>query len=811
MAAYALNASTRRHSRRVTRYVLPLVGRTDELAQLEADREATAAGRGKIVGVSAEAGMGKSRLIAEFVRSSRRRGLSVAMGECQSFGTGTSYFVWREIWRTLLGVKEDATPDVQAQQLEDALRAVDPDLVARAPLLDAMFGLSIPDNDLTRSFDAKLRKTSLENLLADYLRKRAQTEPQVLVLEDCHWLDPLSRDLVDVVARVVASRVLRAASSSLVYRPEAALPQGLGLAQLPQIEELPLAALDEAHMTELARAKLVQLFEDETDSTQLLVELVVGRAQGNPFYVEELLNYVHAQEIDPADERALRSLELPGSLHSLVLSRIDTLSESPRRTLKVASVVGRVFRAPMLPGVYPELGTIGDVRAHLATLRLLDLVNPDREEDESYLFRHAVTQEVAYESIPYALRIDLHGHVGRFIEHDEPDAIDRNIDLLAHHFWLSDDEERKRAYLRRAGEAAQAAYANASAIDYFERLAPLLPETERAAVLLKLGKVLELVGDWARAEAIEREALALAEDAGDEDAEAWCQAALAEVMRKTGRYEEATAALAAAATLFERVDNEEGLGQVLHLAGTIAAQRGDYPAARESYEQSLGIRERLGDISSMGSLLSNLGVVGEYDGDYDASRDFHERSLALRRELGDRWAIAVSLTNLGMIAVLQERHEEARAHFEEAMRLNREVGDTWMVAISHNNLGNAYRGLGDLEAASRGYSESLQAYRAYGDKWAIAFLLEDIAALAALADEHEQALALVGAADRMREEIGSPRGPALEAELDRRLQAAHEALGDAAARAIRAGGAGLGLEEALDAAQAFCEEPSAND
>jgi class 3 adenylate cyclase/tetratricopeptide (TPR) repeat protein len=803
VAAYALNSSARPHSRRVTRYVLPLVGRTDELAHLEADREATAAGRGKIVGVSAEAGMGKSRLIAEFVRSTRRRGLDVAMGECQSFGTGTSYFVWREIWRTLLGVKEDAPADAQALQLEDALRAVDPSFVARAPLLDAMFGLSIPDNDLTRSFDAKLRKTSLENLLADYLRQRAASEPQVLVLEDCHWLDPLSRDLLDVVARVVASSPVLLV---LVYRPEAALPQGLGLAQLPQIEELPLAALDEAHMSELARAKLVQLFDDDTDTTQLLVELVVGRAQGNPFYVEELLNYVHAQEIDPADEQALRSLELPGSLHSLVLSRIDKLSESPRRTLKVASVVGRVFKAPMLPGVYPELGTIGDVRAHLATLRLLDLVNPDREEDESYLFRHAVTQEVAYESIPYALRVDLHGHVGRFIEQDEPEAIDRNVDLLAHHFWLSDDEERTRAYLRRAGEAAQAAYANGSAIDYFERLAPLLSESDRAAVLLKLGKVLELVGDWARAEAIEREALGLAQDAADEEAEAWCQAALAEVMRKTGRYDEATAALDAAAALFHRVDNEEGLGQVLHLAGTIAAQRGDYPVARDRYETSLAIRERLGDRSSMGSLLSNLGVVGEYDGDYDASRDFHERSLALRRELGDRWAIAVSLTNLGMIAVLQERYDEARNHFGEAMRLNREVGDTWMVAISHNNLGNAYRGLGDLEAARRDYSESLQAYRAYGDKWAIAFLLEDIGVLAALAGEHEQAFALVGAADRMREEIGSPRGQALETELERRLDAAHAALGDEVTTGARRRGHDLDLDEALDAAQVFCEK-----
>ena len=273
--------------------------------------------------------------------------------------------------------------------------------------------------------------------------------------------------------------------------------------------------------------------------------------------------------------------------------------------------------------------------------------------------------------------------------------------------------------------------------------------------------MLELVGDWPRAEAIELNALALAEEAADEETKAWCQTALAEVMRKTGRYDEATAALDTAAELFERVNNEEGLGQVHAPApGTDRrTAKATTTVARQQYEIRSSIRERVGDKASMGGLLSNLGVVAEYDGDYEASRDFHERSLALRRELGDRWAIAVSLTNLGMIAVLQERYEEARGHFEEAMRLNREVGDSWMVAISHNNLGNAYRGLGEFEAARRDYAESLQAYRSYDDKWATAFLLEDVASLAALAGDGETALELTGAADTMREEIGSSSRP----------------------------------------------------
>ena len=145
--------------------------------------------------------MGKSRLVAEFVRRARRRGNVVAFGECQAFGANTSYGVWREIWRSLLRLEDDDPEDAQVATLEREVAKIDEGLVARAPLLDVVLGITIPDNELTRSFEAELRKTSLEALLADCLRARAAAEPLVLVLEDCHWIDPLSRDLLEVVAR----------------------------------------------------------------------------------------------------------------------------------------------------------------------------------------------------------------------------------------------------------------------------------------------------------------------------------------------------------------------------------------------------------------------------------------------------------------------------------------------------------------------------------------------------------------------------------------------------------------------------------
>jgi class 3 adenylate cyclase/tetratricopeptide (TPR) repeat protein len=801
VAAYALTGTTGARSRRVTRYVLPIVGRSAELATLEERLDGTSGGRGGIVGISAEAGMGKSRLIAEFVRTTRRRGAVVAFGECQSFGTTTSYAVWREIWRTLLHVPDNVPDTEQVHALEHALEEIDPVFVARAPLLDVVLGITIPDTDLTKSFDAELRKTSLENLLGGCLRALTPTEPCVLVLEDCHWLDPLSRDLLDVVARVVGQgRVLVV----LAYRPEAALPQGLGLAALPGLEELRLEALADGEMREVVTAKAAQLVGDETDIPDALLELVVGRAQGNPFYAEELLNYVDEQELDVADENAVRSLELPGSLHSLVLSRIDTLTEAPRRTLKVASVVGRSFRAPMLPGAYPELGTIDDVRAHLGTLLQLDLVTADREDDESYLFKHAVTQEVAYESLPYALRATLHGDVGRYIEGHDPDAVNRNLDLLAHHFWHGDDEPRKRLYLRRAGDAAKAAYANAAAIEYYERLAPLVEEEDRGALLLELGKVLELVGRWDDARTVEADALAVAESAGDRRSAAWSETALAEVARKQGEFDEATERLERARATFAGLGEDEGVGRVLHLEGTLAAQRGETAVARKRYEASLEIREALGDRASIAAMLNNLGIMAEWEGDYALGLSLHERALGLYTELGDRRAIARSRMNIGMNAMHRKRAADALEAFDEAMRLNREVGDLWEVALAHHNLANAARLLGDFPEAGSQYTAGIRIYRDYGDRWALALLLEDVAVLAALTGDPQAALELLGGAEGLRDELGSPRAPSLQAELDEQLAPARTELGEDGAAAALARGRARDFDDAVTLALETC-------
>jgi predicted ATPase/class 3 adenylate cyclase len=778
------------------RYALPMVGRQEELSQIEQLLEVALNGRGQLIGITGEAGLGKTRLLAEVIHLANERQVTGYGGECQSYGKNISYLVWQGIWRSFFNLDAKGNLEEQVFSLERELSRIDPGLVPRLPLLGAVLNLPIPDNDLTRSFDAKLRKTSLESLLVDCLRARAREGPLIIVLEDAQWLDPLSIDLLQVIGRTIASLPVLLV---LAYRqPQVPQEPVLPVTQLANFTELELAEFTNEEAKWLIQLKLNQLSGSQSQASPELVERLTIRAEGNPFYIEELLNYLHDRGHDPNDTRALELLELPASLHSLILSRIDQLTESQKITLKVASVIGRLFRAAMLWGTYPQLGDERSIIGDLDTMTKMDLVALETPDPElTYLFKHIVTQEVAYESLPFGTRAMLHEQIGRYIEGAYARSLDQYVDLLAYHFYRSTDEAKKREYLLRAGEAAQRNYANSAAIDYYQRMLPLVPKKEQVPILLKLGKVLELVGEWAEAGQLYQQILEMAGELGDRQVLAWGQAAQGELLSKQGLYPEAAAWLKGARATFEEMDDQDGVGQTLHSAGSLAARQGDFEPARMLYEQSLEIRRKLGDKRNIGHLLNNLGILARFRGDYKMARSLHEEGLAIRREVGDKWSIANSLNNIGNLALDEDNLAEARARLEEALALLRQVGDRWYTGNALNNLGNVARAQGDYEFARSLYRESMEIVQEFGDKRALAYLLEDIGLLAALQKKPERALSLIGSAGALRLEIGSPLSATEQAKIESILEPVHQTLDEIAQATAIGKGKSMGLEQAI--------------
>jgi predicted ATPase/class 3 adenylate cyclase len=882
ITVFGLYPHSEKHSRSLQLpepfYKLPMVGRESELGQARAALEKTLTGQGQIVSVIAEAGMGKSRFLAEVTRMALEvPGLKGFGGECQSFGTNIPYLVWQPIFREFFQLDPIWSVDQQIWQIEKQLAAIDPLLVRRLPLLGPVLNLTMPDNDLTGSFDEKLKKESREALLVDCLKARlehrdwrAPGEPEyhpalLLVLEDCHWIDPLSHDLLEAVGQAISNLPVLIL---LAYRP----PE-LERLQSPRVEQLAyntiikLQVLTFQQAEKLIGLKLAQYREQEEPSGAVPTDLIqrmtiretvkpgqleqlpswlagklMERAEGNPFYLEELLNYLQDQKLNWEDDTALTTLELPDSLHSLVLSRLDQLGESEKVILKVASVIGRVFKADWVYKVYPAVGLPEHVKRLLERLDKLDITPLDKPEPElEYLFKHAIMREVTYESLPFATRRTLHWQLGDFIEKSYAELLEHYIDLLAYHYGFSDDEAKKREYWYKAGEAAQAAYANSAALDYYRRLLPLLAEPEQPPVMLRLGQVLELVGNWDEASQLYEKGLELAEQLGDKLARGRFQHALGRMLQKRGQADEALFWLEGARHDYEALADASGISQVLMATaeayrqngeyalaklyyeesmfhaeaveidrarlsaqanaykglGALAIHQGDYATARARCKDSLTILRRLGDKPVMANVLSNMGVIGRLEGDYDEARQLHEEALAVRREMGDRWGIAVSLGNLGMVARNQGDYSRATALYQECLALYRQLGARNFAALALNNLGDVMVDQGDYRGAEAVYKESLAIQQSLGDRWALAYLMEAFAGLAALQSRPERALRLAGAAANLRKVIGAPLSPAEQTKFDRLLEPARRLSGEAQAEAFYAAGQQLNLDQAI--------------
>ncbi len=782
------------------RYALPMVGRTAELALISEKLDQALTGQGQIIAITAEAGMGKSRLAAEVITFAQTRGFEAYAGECQSYGTTTSYLVWQGVWRAFFDLNATDSQEQQVQDVETTLRLLDASLIPRLPLLGPVLNLSLVDNDLTASLDAKLRKTALESLLVSCLQARAGVQPLLIMLEDCHWLDPLSEELIEIAGRALANLPV---VLLLVYRPpDAERQQGLKIGHLAYFTEISLEDFTDDEARQLISLKLRKFFGEETAIPPDFVNAITARAAGNPFYIEEILNYLQDLNVDPQDAHALAGVDLPTSIYSLILSRIDQLNERQQITIRVASVIGRLFPAAMVWGIYPEIGALTQVTRDLNVLSDLELTPLDTPEPElTYLFKHVLTQEIAYESLLYATRAMLHEHIGLYIEKTYPDNLDRYVSLLAYHFEHSENEAKKREYLLRAGLAAQQEYANTAAINYFRKVLPLLPVEQQGQTLFELGRVLDTIGSLHEAEQTYRQAMELADQLGDQALHIRCRIEMGDLLRKQSNYGDALALFDSAQVDAEKIDFQAGVGRALHFKASVKFFQGDLEMARQFYEESLAIRRRLNDQRNITKGLINLGAIARSRGSYAEARAYQKEAVAILRQLNDRWPLATALNNLGNVSLDMGHIVDARRYLEEAVAIQREIGHRWFLGNALNNLANVTREQGDFSTAENLYRESVRIYRELNDRWALSYLLEDIGTLAAMRGRGERALRLIGAADTVRGEIKAPLSTVERQKLDEKLAVVRESLNDAAGTHWQAGQA-LTLEEALEEALA---------
>ncbi|HET6947108.1 MAG TPA: AAA family ATPase [bacterium] len=451
----------------------PLVGREREFAALASRVEGVVAGQGGIVGIIGDAGLGKSRLVAEAGRAFAGRDMLWLEGRALSYSKSISFWPVMGLLRAAAGITVTDSETESWAKLEALVMSVLPDHAAEViPYLGTLVGLEVPERWRERVIylDGEAMGRQIHRSTRLLFERLARARPLVVVLEDLQWLDDSSVGLLEHLFPLVQQVPVLFCGLSRQDRaaPAARLRTLVKREYADRYTEITLEPLDPA-----TSAVLIKNLLRTSQMPAPFVESVLRRAEGNPFFTEEIIRtLIHTGAIarDGDDRWLVRAgaggVSLPGTLRGVIMARMDQLDESHRRLLRTASVIGRSFHDRVLR----EVAEDDQIGPKLTALAEMELIRERRAAPErEYVFKHALIQEAAYESILLGQRRSLHRKVGEAIERLFADRLEEFYGLLAHHFTQAEDWEKAQAYLFQAGDQSGKVAADAEALAHYQR------------------------------------------------------------------------------------------------------------------------------------------------------------------------------------------------------------------------------------------------------------------------------------------------------------------------------------------------------
>ena len=664
-------------------HAVPLVGRKPELDVL---REAAAdvhAGVGRVVAVVGDFGLGKTRLLEE-VRTEWERlgGGPWSETRAQSYGGATPYLLHRQSIFDACGVRSDDPPAVVRERVSVAFTRLGQDAEAIATL-GWMLGIP-PEGEPPPP--AEVLRDRIVRTTQDLLRRRSADGPSVAVYDDLHWGDPASVDLVGELFSVAEDTPILFLWTMRPERESAAwrLKERAARDYPHLYHELTIAPLD----TDACRLLLEALLPGAR-LPEPLVAQVLDRAEGNPLFVEELVRAMEDQGVmrregDSVVSGGIEDLRLPETVQGIVAARIDRLDPDSKRTLQLASVIGRTFDYEVLRKIDDADG----LDRRLLTLQRRDLIRElQREPDRKFAFRHALTQEAAYESLLQRRRRDIHRLVAETLELRHQSRQEEFAGIIGQHFADAADP-RAVGYLRVAGDHALRVHAIDDAIQNYRAALGLISPTTEAelvtAVALGLGRAYEF----------------------------------------HGRYDDALAtyeALEEQARVRESASMEAvGLTQRIIIRATPTSRR-DLPQARVLLERAKPLAQRGGDPRVQARLAWANMQVETWTQNAAAGVIAGKEAVRLAREHDLRDVLALTLNDLSRSIMNSGRIADATPYEDEAIALFRQLGDKPMLADALGSRALAALGAHDLETAIIASAEARAIADEIHNDWARAF------------------------------------------------------------------------------------------
>jgi class 3 adenylate cyclase/tetratricopeptide (TPR) repeat protein len=652
----------------VERGLTPLVGRARDLAVLRNYFEKAQSGRGQVVSLVGEAGVGKSRLAYELRRQLQGSPLTYLEGHCLPHGASLPYHPIVELLQASFSLEEVEPEDAQLEHVAAGVRRLDPALEWTIPYLNHL--LALPADELEAAgLDQAQRKQRMLEAVKGFLLRAAQDRTLVLLVEDLQWVDRNSEELLRALVDSLAGYPVLLMCA---YRP-GYTPGWEDRSFHQRLTVTPLSADETADMV-MALLAVPHL-------PPLVERLVMERAEGNPLFIEELTRYLRERGLlvpsASLEQEEAAEGGVPETIHALLTARIDRLREPLKYTLQLASVLGREFPLSLLEAIAPDGEDLHRDLGELVRLELL--YEKELLPEVRYSFTHLLIQQVAYQGLLLRVRADLHAQAGAALERLYADRTEEVLQELAEHYARSPDRTKAIEYLGRAGDRAASLFAYEEAAAYYQRALGLLGEGQEA-VGQRAG-LLDRLGDAAFARGALNEAL-----------EHWGQAlgpvlARGDTLRAADLHRKMAGAHWAAgdkqrvlahleqghAALGDDAENLEA-ARLYGELGRIYFRLGDHAGATDWARRALALGDRLGAADVVAHAYNTLGVALARAGDLEQGAEFVSRSLAtaLAHQLG---AVACrAYTNLAVMYTTLD-HARSAEYCRAGLALAQQIGD----------------------------------------------------------------------------------------------------------------------------------------
>jgi predicted ATPase len=706
------------------------IGRQAELEQMKATfREAVSGRATHLISLVAEAGIGKSRLLFEFGRwlETEESHARLFKGRAGQETTQIPYSLLRGFFSSLCEIQENDRAAIARQKLKRGILQSTGNAESAklyVPFIGHLIGFDYSTDPHIKGIlgDAKQVRDLAFHYAGQLIADMARSQPIIILLEDIHWADSGSLDFFEHLMSqhpdlpLLIVGLMR--STLFEQRPD----WGMGQVRAQILNLLPLSDADTHRL-------VLEILQKVPEVPNVIVDLIVQKAEGSPFYVEELIRVlidggviVRGGEQWSVELDRLSDLKVPATLTGLLQARLDVLESDARETLQQASVVGRVFWTDIVEHMHnPEIPSSEDrapIAEQLSALRAKELIYQYQESDSrqvvEFIFKNQILQDVTYESVLLRFRPIYHFQAAEGLVEIGGERANEYAGRVGEHFERARAWTKAAEWYARAGRQAQNTYASDSAINFFQKALDFI-KTQGGAeqnqlkleVYQRLGQVLNWQARYTEAIEIYTAMLADAEQIGDLVAQSRALQGLATSHNYQGDNRASLENAIRAETLARSANENLELANALYWQSGARFRLGEAQSALALTEQALAIMTDLDKQNEIARCLTLLAAVHYISGRFNEAESYWEKALKLFQDLGNRQAAMDVLSNLGVLADGRGDYDTAFARYDSAWKISRETGYKDGEIVFLSNRGGELVALGRYEEAISDLREAI--------------------------------------------------------------------------------------------------------